>query len=370
MKKPLVLLFGIIISILLLSVIYPLNPNTPGILDKFIKKQKQAVPSYVDAEKTYSITGTEKIAVNGNGLAWSKDEENLYFSRPVQDDTNGQEELWVLDSKGRENKINSKYKFYNIRDTKMSPDGNNLAFISGITEDKSSLYIYNIKDGSFRDITPSKVVDMGVTSYDWDTGSSQIIMSVDIEKPSIEIYNMVSHKTKKIDMDLKACTNVSFSINKSIIFSDEDDSGAYEIYTADMDGKNVVPVTGGHDFVTSPDKYKVAILTDKDGMEGLKIYYVALKQTKEALSEPVYNIYWLSNSVDIMYSTVEDCEKDNSYTGYIYYLRQGVQTIKVTDAVYSIFVPSGNADKIALASPVTLDVKDADKGLFTGRLEK
>lgn len=370
MKRPLVLLSGIILSVILLSLIYPSNPNTPGILDRFIKKEKQTAAAPVDAEKTYSIESTVKISGNGNALAWSKDEENLYISKPVEKSTDGEEELYVLDSRGKGKKINSKYKFYNIRDAKLSPDGKVLAFISGVAEGKSSLYIYYIKDESFKDITPSKVKDMGVTSYDWDTESSQIIMSADIENPKIEIYSLLSHKTKKLDMKLKSCTNVSFSIGNTIIFSDENDDGVYEIYSADMDGKNIVPVIGGSDFVTSPDKYKIAILTDENGLEGLKVFNIKLKDTQNVISEPVYNIYWLSNSVDLMYSKVNDCEKDNTYAGNIYYLRQSVQDIKVMDVVYPVFVSSASGNKIALTSPVTLDAKDEDKGIFTGKLEK
>lgn len=371
MKKPLALLLGIVLSIVLLSLIYPSNPSTPGILDKLIKpQQQQPAPVSVDAEKTYRIDSPVKIDANGSALAWSKDEENLYFSKPVQGDSNGREELWVSSSKGKNKKLDSKYKFYNIRDAKLSPDGKVLAFISGIAEGKSSLYIYNVKDESFKNITPSKVNDIGVTSYDWDSESSEIIMSMDIESPKIEIYDMVSRKTRKLDIKLKACTNVSFSIKNSIVFSDENESGVYEIYSADIDGNNISPVIGGRDFVTSPDKYKLALLTDENGMEGLRIYYMALKQMKEALYEPVYNIYWMSNSVDLMYSKVKDCNKGNPYIGNIYYLKQGTQSIRVMDVIYPIFVPSANGDKIALTSPVTLDAKDQDKGMFTGRLEK
>lgn len=370
MKRPLVLLSGIVISIILLILIYPSNPNTPGILDRFIKKREQPTPVTVNAEKTYSIDSSVKISGNGNALAWSKDGEDLYYSKPVEGDTNGLEELWVSKSNGSGKEVSSKYKLYNIRNAKLSPDGNILSFISGGTEGKSDLFIYYIKDRSFKDITPSKVKDMGVTSYDWDTESSQIIMSADIENPKIEIYNLVSHKSKRLDMKLKACTNVSFSINKGIIFSDENDEGTYEIYSADIDGKNIVPITGGDDFVTSPDKYKIAILTDENGLEGLKLYYLAVKEEKNVLSEPVYNIYWLSNSMDLMYSKANDCEKDNTYLSNIYFLRQGVQDIKVMDVVFPIFVPSANGSKIALTSPVILDAKGTDKGIFTGKLEK
>jgi Periplasmic component of the Tol biopolymer transport system len=367
MKKPLALLIGIILSIIMLSVIYPSDPGKAGLLDRFIKPKSQPTPTPVEADTTYRLDNVVRVDGMGKALIWSPDEKNLYYSKPAGND--GSEELWVSDLK-ESKKINSKFKFINIRNLKWSPDSNTLSFLSGEDDSGNKLYIYDFKSGTVKDITPTKTNDIGVTSYDWDSDSMEIVMSVDAASPMIEIYNMQSKKFRKLDMKLKVCSNVSFYLDKGIIFSDQDDNGVYKIYSAGRDGKNVNFVAEGGNFIISPDKYKLAIMSDENGLEVLQVFYIATKENKVILPVPAYNVYWLSNSSDLMYSMESDCTKDSVYGGNLYYVSKDMKSIKVTDVVYPIFVPSASGSRIAITSPSNLSAKDDNKGVFTGKLNR
>jgi Tol biopolymer transport system component len=372
LKRPIILLFGIIISIVLLSLIYPTDPGKIGLLDRMIKSGKKPAPTpaNVDAEVTYSIYNTIKIDDQGEAIIWSPDETDLYYSKPVEDGKNGQEELWVLDSDDGEWKIISELDFFNIRDARWSPDGNILSFISGANDGMASLIIYDSRSGEIKDITPQKVNDIGITSYDWESGSNEIMMSLDIVNPKIEIYNLKTEKARKLNIKLKSSGNAAFYTGGRVMFSDIDDTGKYMIYTTGMSGDNIKQMVEGRSFKLSPDKKIVAILSDEDGQDGLWIYRIETNEKKNIITEPISNIYWLSSSFNLIYSTEEECSSRFVYREIIHYIEQNLKVINITNAVYPVFVPSAKGSRIAMSSPQYIQGDDKDKGLFIGRLSK
>lgn len=369
-KKPLTLLVGIIFSIILLSIIFPSDPSKPDLITR-IKGTGKDIILRSDTVRSYRIGDIVKIDDSGKALIWSFNEIYLYYTKPA--DGEGQEifeELWIGDIWGNKEKVLSKLKFRNIRDAKWSPDGSMLCFISNIDENKSGIFLYDTTEKAITDITPKNLSDEGVTSYGWDSESLHIIISVDIRKTGIEIYDVKARKASKLEMDLKACRNVDFYKDNLIIFSYMDIDSKYKIFTADRLGKNIEFVTEGQEFLVSPDKSRLSILSDSQGQRGLWIYNIENKVTNRISSSPIYNIYWLPNSMNLIYSMEEDCRSRYTYRGNLRYLEYDMNVIDVTGAVHTIFVPSVNGKKIAMTSPVTMEDKMENKGVFIGQLYK
>lgn len=368
LKKPIMLLFAIVMSVIMLSILFPLEPEKMDFITKLrLSKEKHAVSGEV--AKDYKIINVSRLSDSGRAIAWSPDEKGLYCSLKVKDsDEQGLEELWLLDLQGNRNKINSKIKLYNINSAKWSPDGSMLAFIS-TQNDRNSLIVYDTKNNSLKDVTPKKILDVGVTSYDWDNESLNIIMSIDISSPRIEIYDIRSGKSARLDMNLRECRNVSFYTEGKIIFSDTDGE-KYRIYEADRYGKNVAPITEGWDYVISPDRNKIAILSDGDGQRGLWIYNTFLNEKSELSVSPLYKVYWLNNSSNLMYSMEIDSKRSDTYKGNIYYYGKDIKTITVSGAIYTVFLPSASGGKIAMTSPDSTGVSEENTGIFIGNLYK
>ncbi len=365
LKRPITLLIAVVISVIALSIMFPTGPGEIDIISRIrLAKEKPAVTETV---KEYKIDEISRLSDSGNAIAWSHDEKSLYCSAGVQDtDDYGLEDLYLFDLQGNKKKINSKIKLYNISDAKWSSDFNMLAFIS-THDEKSSLIIYDVERNAMKDITPKNVLDVGVTSYDWDNESLNIIMSVDISNPRIEIYNLKSGKSGKLDISLKECRNVSFFTNGKIIFS-ANDGNKYKIYEADMYGKNVVPITEGWDFNISPDRHKLSILSDGDGQRGLWIYDMTSHEKSGISVSPIYEAYWLDDSTSLMYSIELDSRNTEIYKGTIYCYGKDGKTTNVSGAIYTRFVPSLGGNKIAMISPESYKVKKEDKGIFIGNI--
>lgn len=361
MNRPIVLLVALTASIILLSILFPSNSSNSGLTstNQPVGNNKQAATAVV---KNYSILNQNKVDSSGAALQWSPDGKMLYYSKPAK---GGHEELWVTDMSGSSKRIGSNIEFSSISDVKWSPDGRILSFISTLNE-KSSLFIYNTSNGELKNITPKKIDDVGVTSYDWDDESLNIIMSIDLSAPKIQIYSISSGKAGKVDINIKGCSNAAFYRSGKIIFSGKDGDG-YSIFTADMSGKNVEKIIGGKDFIISPDRYELAILSDDEGQEGFWLYNLSSKTKKELLLTPVHNVYWISNG-DMIYSTEEDCQTGQPYKGTIYYLSQEGRVINIKGGIYTIFVPSNDGAKIAMTLPQSSGAEDS--GVFTGELFK
>lgn len=368
MKKPIMLLFAIVMSVIVLSILFPLEPGKMDFISRLrLSKEKSPVSSEV--VRDYKVIDVSRLSDSGSAIAWSPDEKGLYCSLEVRDsDEEDLEELWLFDLQGNKKKVNSKIKLYNINSAKWSPDGSMLAFVS-TNNDRNSLIVYDTKNNSLKDVTPKKILDVGVTSYDWDDESLNIIMSVDISSPRIEIYSIRSGKSARLDMNLKECRNASFYTEGKIIFSDTDGE-KYRIYEADRYGKNVAPVTEGWDYVISPDRHKLAILSDGDGQRGLWVYYTSLNEKSELSVSPLYEAYWLNNSSNLMYSMEIDSKRSDIYKGNIYYYGKDIKTITVSGAIYTVFLPSAGGGKIAMTSPDSTGVSKENTGIFIGNLYK
>ncbi|HBM80935.1 MAG: hypothetical protein QME45_10785 [Clostridiales bacterium] len=364
MKKPLELLISIIISIVLLSIIFPSDPKKTDLITQFrsyIKSGKKSAEI-----KNYTLGRLLQVDEDGSALIWSTDEKHLYYSKPSED--MGSDELWVSDLKEYKSNIESDIQLINIRNPKLSPDGKMLAFISG-PEEKNSLILYNMNTGQFKDITPTKIFDIGITSYDWDTDSKNILMSLDLVSPSIQIYNIEMDEIKKFNIKLRNCRNAAFYKNGGIMFSQLDEDGKYKIYTADSRGGNITYIAEGWDFILSDDMNKIAILSDGDGQGNLSVYNIDSKKTVNLLSSPASNVYWVSDG-SLLYSSERDSANAKVFEGDIhYYGNDGKQKI-ITGAIHTIFVPSESGNKIAMTSPAYMNGKKEEKGIFFGELLK
>ena len=372
MKKPLALLIGILISIIILSIIFPADPQKPDLISLLKKSRDSQIKNPVnkETEKKYRIEGLTKIDDAGNALVWSPDEGYIYYSKKVKDQKEeGLDELWKSDLKGKKEKIESKIKLYNIKNGKWSLDGAFLAFISTLN-DKNSLIIYDIKEGTVKDITSVKTSDIGVTSYDWDDDSLNIVMSLDIVNPRIQIYSLITQKSRKLDMKLKTCKDVAFYINGGIVFSDEDQDAKQNIYSCDKAGKNIEHIIEGQDFVISPDRCKLAILSNENSQEGLWIYNTRTKEKKSLTLYPVSCVYWLSNSLNLIYSMEEDTRNNYTYKGNIYYVEKNMNITSITGVIYTLFVPSKSGSDIVMTSQDSKIDKQDNKGVFFGELYK
>lgn len=368
MKKPIALFCTIITVIVMLSVMFPSDPTKPDIISRIKHKTPPPSPN-LNVSNDYMITGINKLTGSGKAIAWSKDEKYIYYSTDVKDsDEPGLEELRVCDMNGEKRTIDTDIKLYNINNAKWSPDGSMLAFIS-TNDDRNNLMIYNINDGSIKDITPKKVTDTGVTSYDWDDDSMSIIMSVDISNPRIEIYSFKTGKSVRLDISPVSCRNVAFYRDNRIIYSDILE-GRYKILSADRSGKNPSLITEGWEFKVSPDRHKIAIMSDGDGQRGLWVYYTSLNERKELSHLSVYDAYWTNDSSNLLYSIEEDSRNNYIYKGYIYYYNKDMKTINIRDAVYNIFLPSDTGNKIAMTSPEFFVDKEEEMGIFIGDLYK
>lgn len=358
---------GIIAAIVLLSFIFPSDPSKPDIITR-LKGTKININT--ETVKNYRIGDIVPIDSSGSVLIWSLDENYIYYTKPAKEGENdGSEELWVSNLHGKKQKINSKYKFYNIRDARLSPDGTMLCFIS-TTGDSNELFLYDINKKTIINITPGKVSDVGVTSYDWDDESLYIIMSVDIVRPRIELYNVMSQKFIKLDMKLRACRDVAFYKGDNIIFSDKDEDSKYKIFTADRTGKGIKPVTEGEDFILSPNRENIAILSDGNSQSGLWVYNMTTGNSRVVSSESIYNAFWLTNSVNLLYSTEQDCKSRYTYGSFIYYLEGDFKKTEISGAIHTIFVPSNSGSKIAMTSPDYMEDKNENKGVFVGQIYK
>lgn len=370
LKRPLTLLVGIIFSIIALSIIFPADPSKPDLIT-LIKGSGENVKIYKNTVRNYTVRNIKKIDDSGNALIWSLDERFLYYSKPVKDnEQKGAEEIWINDLHGNSEKVNSKIKLYNIRNAKWSPDGTMLCFMSDIEENKVGLYIYDTAKKTINNITPKNIQDLGVTSFDWDDESLYIIMSIDIVKPCIEVYNTKTLKHKRMDINLKSCVNVAFYKDERIIYTDKDISSKYRIYTSDMSGKNIKYITDGQKFILSPDKDKLVILCDINGQEGLWVYDIMTKQKKMITSWPVYNISWLSEELGLLYSNDADCKNKYTYSGSIYYLESNLKSTEISGAIHTIFVSTISGKKIAMTCPNFMEDKKENKGVFIGEIIK
>lgn len=369
MKKPLALLFGIFFSIFTLSILFPSDPNKPDILDILNKREKKQI-IHVDKDLGYRIEGLIRVDTSGKALAWSLDEKNIYYSKKVQGGS-GLEELWITDIKGQKQKIESDIEFYNIRDARISPNGRYLSFISESLNDINKLYLYNTSNNTIKDITPPNIEDTGVTSYDWDEQSLNIIMTVDIVNPRIEIYSINSEHTRKLDIKLKLCRNVGFLKDNKIVFSDQDDEGLKsKIYTANRSGKDIRILLDGRDFIVSPNKNKIAILSDENLQEGLWVYNLDRNKNIKISSNPTYNVYWLPRNPEIIYSMEEDSLNRKPFKKDLYISDDSGRVDNVSDAIYTIFVPSKTGKKIAITSPAYAETTEDKVGVFWGELSK
>jgi Tol biopolymer transport system component len=368
MKKPLALLLGIVAAIVLLSLMFPSDPGKPDIIT-IIKNWTGKVKEPPKDTEGYRVGELFRVDSPGKALIWSYDEMNIYYSKPVEGDKNGREELWVSDIKGNRKKIETSDKLYNIGSAKWDSSGSLLAFTSTIG-DKSSLFIYNIADGSMKNITPPNIKGEGITSYDWDDQSMYLIMTVDIASPRIYLYNIKTQKLSRLDMKLNYCMDAAFGGNNTIVYSDRNEEDQYIIYRADITGKNQVPIAEGQGFKISPDRKKLAILTDGNLQDGLWIYDIASTKRTLLYSWPVYDVYWVSGSDSLMYSTIEDCNSEEGYTGTIYYVGRDSKEVSIKGVVYPIFASSRDGARIAMTSPQYISGNEENKGVFIGVLYK
>jgi len=350
----------------MLSIIFPSDPDKPDLLSRF-RKENQKTRIQADTVRKYRVGDIFKVDDSGTALIWSFDEKYFFYTKKAADRG---EEIWVSDLKESKEKINSNIKLFNIRDARWSPDGTMLCFMANISDEEGGIFIYTQEDKTIRDITPNNLSDAGVTSYDWDDDSLFVIMSADVVKPNIFLYNIRSRKSSRLDMSLKDCRNVAFSKDKGIIYSDMDLSSKYKIYTADSKGKNPEIIADGQKFLLSPHRQKIAILSDTDSQPGLWIFDVANGQKKMVSPQPIYDIYWLSNNINLMFSTEEDSLSRYTYRGNIRYMDKDFNTIDVTGAVHTMFVPSKTGKRIAMTSPDFMDDKSDKKGVFIGELYK
>lgn len=367
MKRPLTLLVGIVLSIILLSILFPSDPTKPDILSK-IKSKENKPPVVEETVKKYRISDILKLEDIGNALAWTLDEKYLYYTKPVEgEDGSVSEEIWFSNLEGNKQKVDIELKLTGIRNAKWSEDGSMMAFIANIEENKSGLFIYDKNKNTLLDITPKKFSDIGVISYDWDRKSQNIVMSVDIVGSSIYIYNLKNQKTSKLAIQLKSCRDVAFYDNEKIIFSNMDENLKYRIYTSDMSGENIKFVVEGQNFILSPNKKKMAITTDGDSQNGLWVYNIESKVMKSINSLPMHNVYWLGND-NLLYSTEVDARLKYAYEGVIYFVEKNMEITDITGAVHTIFTPSKSGKYIGMTSPEDMEDSKGNQGVFIGQL--
>lgn len=365
MKKPMLLLISIFLSIIMLSILFPEDPTQPDIISR-LKPNKTDTKETQTLSNNYKVININKLTGSGDALAWSPDEKCLYYS--VHANNSGVEELWVCDMNGSKKRLAENTELYNISKAAFSPDGRMMAFIS-LKDDIANLMVYDIDKDEVKNITPRKTYDTGVTSYDWDNDSSSIIMSVDISNPQIEIYNFKTDKIARLDMELTNCRNVAYYGSDKIMYSDMDD-GRYSIFSADRYGRNRKFITEGWEFKISPDRHKIAIISDADGQKGLWIYNIDLNRKNTLSSSIIYDVYWMQDSSSLMYSVQEDNRNNYAYKGYIYYYNKDNKVINISGAMYTIFIPSGTGNKIAMSSPEYVTLKKEETGIFLGELYK
>jgi len=360
----LILLISIIVAIAMLCIIFPLDSGKPGFFGVFLWPSS-GLKLTGESKSNYSIRNILKIDDNGSVLTWSVDDKHLYYSKPAQEKgEEGLEELWASDIKGNIERIDTEVKLYNIENAKWSPDGTILSFVSNHNDIKY-LFIFDTSSGIIKDITPKKIYDEGVISYNWDDESLNIIMVVDVVNPKIEIYNMRSQKVGKINIHLNACATAAFYGSKNIIFSDRDSEG-FEILKSDISGDNISSIVEGREFVISPDRNKLVILSDGDSQRGLWLYNIEKNEKKELLSNPIYNLYWLSDGNNLICSTVDYLENGQEFPGNIYYMMKDTSIINITGAARTIFVPTQSGSTIAMSCPQSID--DNSKGVFIGEV--
>lgn len=369
MKRPLTLFIGIILSIIILSVIYPSDPGKTSIIDRITMRSNSVTLTPVNQQHNYAIADIKKLDSEGTALAWSPDGKRIYYAKNVEGAKDGEEELWVCDTGSTGAKIDSVIKMYNLGNARWSPDGKKLAFMSGSFESFTRLLVLDTDSGEILDITPDKASDAGVTSYDWDKESVEVIMTTNIVSPKIEIYSFLTNKFRKLDLDLKYCSNAAFFADNGIVFSDVDQSGVYKIYNADRYGRGAYPLAEGQNFIVSADRCRIAILSDGNTQSGLWVYDNITKKTKTIRYQPIYSVYWLSNN-GMLYSTEEDCTDDSTYHGLIYCLDQDMNSTTVEDAVYPIFVPDQKGDMVAMTVPYMIGGDNKDMGVYIGKLKK
>lgn len=369
-KKPLTLLVGIIVSIIALSVIFPSDPQKPDLVS-IIRNKIQRPDKQAEALKNNKISNLLRVDDSGFALTWSPDEKYLYYIKENNSVKGGAfEELWFSDIHGNKYKINSKFKFYSTKDAKWSPDGTMLCFISSLEQNKSRLFMYDTGNNIIKDITPDNVQDVGVTSYNWDDESLFLIMSIDIIKPRIDLYNIRANKYSRLDIELLSCKNVAFIKGNNIIFSNRDENFKYKIFTAGKSGGNVNYLTDGQEFLLSPDREKLVILSDIDIQKGLWIYDINSGKKKTLSNWPVYNAYWLSDSESLLFSMEEDCKIKSTYKGTIYKHDKDLKVSEITGAVHTIFVSSKSGGRIAMTSPDYMEDIKENKGIFIGQVFK
>lgn len=359
MNKPILLLVAIAVSIIVLSVLFPSGSNIQNAPENKKTVENKAQTSNIPVEN-YRIVNTNKIERLGTAIAWSPDKKYIYYTIPSE---NGRQELYARDMDGNKKRIGENVKLYSINDAKWSPDGTMLSFISTY-KDKSKLYIYDTSNGKLKDITPSKISDVGVISYDWDEESLNIIMAVDIANPKIELYSIRSGKAGRIDIDVENCTDVAFYRDGKIIYSDRQ-NGKYKIFVADLSGKNIETISDGRNFAISHDRYRLAVLSNGDGEEGLWILNMITKDKRKYSYVPVRQVYWTLTDT-LMYSTEEDYMSKTPYGGSIYIVKDDGRALGISGAIYSIFTPSLDGMEIAMTSPEFIEGED--KGIFIGKV--
>ncbi|KPU42983.1 protein TolB [Oxobacter pfennigii] len=367
MKQPLTLLFGIIISILFLSIAFPADPMQPDLITR-IAGNKEEVKTPLETVRNYRVGDVTKIDDAGTALIFSPDEEELYYTK--KSDDNSYEEIWISNLKDYKGIINTKLKINDIRNAKWSPDGKQLCFMGDLSPGTTSLFTYSATTKLIKEVTPKNIKDMGVTSYDWDNESLYLVMSVDIVKPFIELYNTHTGKFSRVNLKLRSCRNVAFYEDDKLMYSDLDENNEYKIYTVEKSGKNAEFIADGQSFILSPNKNKMAILADLNSQQGLWIYNIINKNIKQLRTEPINNIVWLSDNTNIIFAEEDDCKSKYTYSGSLYYVENNLQETEITGTVYPIFTASESGRKIAMTSPDYVEDRTENKGIFAGTLFK
>jgi len=171
--------------------------------------------------------------------SWSPDGSKIAFESERYGESLSRQ-IYIMNADGSNQRILTKVDTYSFESPSWSPDGNFIVaethwgWVSGSQHDAGGIYIFNVNDGMYSQLTHSSDDHNAV----WSPDGSQIAF-----------YRRVTSKTDN------AYTTTS------------------EIYIMHSDGTNAIRLTQGINPSWSPDGSKIAFISDRDG-NGLKLWVI------------------------------------------------------------------------------------------------
>jgi len=186
----------------------------------------------------------EGVASDGNALSWDNDNRHIYFATREK----GRRVIYRGDTEsGRTERIDIP-GFTNVFSPAISPDSRFLAFI-GIDSGFSNLYVYEMETGKTVNLTRN-VFENNFPSWSPDGKFLVFTEEMDYVRQAV-LYHLESGRKTVLTSGSAQHSYTRFAGAETIVFS-ADKTGIFNLYTMDIKGGSITPLTNVVGGVYSP----------------------------------------------------------------------------------------------------------------------